>query len=99
MSGTDCLPPVIAHSDHGTIAASAAALPDGLRYWLGFVADAAEYVEQHPEAALTAADLASDYRKDYAPCWVSSPSTRTHPTAISAPRTPIRAVWPRLWRR
>lgn len=67
VSGSDCLPPVIAHSDHGTIAASAAALPDGLRYWLGFVADAAEYVEQHPEAALTAADLASDYRKDYAP--------------------------------
>lgn len=77
VSGTTALQPVIASSDHGTIAPDR--LPDGLRYWLGYAAEAAQYAEQHPEAAaphpakarrgiMPGVTLAKpDYSKDVAP--------------------------------
>lgn len=48
VSGTTALAPVIGYSENGTISAEGA-MPDGLRYWLGYAAEAAQYAEQHPE--------------------------------------------------
>lgn len=51
VSGSTYLSPVIAYAESGSIQADADRLPDGLKYWLGYVAEASAYVEQHPEAA------------------------------------------------
>lgn len=48
VSGSTALDPVIAYSAEGSIDADR--LPDGLRYWFGFVAQAAAYADAHPEA-------------------------------------------------
>ena len=84
VSGTTALDPVIASSDKGSIDFNSE-LPDGLRYWLGYAADAANYVEQHPEAAAPHPAKAPrrgimpgitlqkpDYTKDVAPMLVNS---------------------------
>lgn len=49
ISGTTALDPVIASSATGRI--DTEAMPDGLKYWLGYAAEAARYAEEHPEAA------------------------------------------------
>lgn len=66
ISGTDQMLPVIAYSDHGSIDVNAP-MPDGLKYWLGYAAEAVSYADMHPEAALTAAARQGDWQKDYAP--------------------------------
>ena len=84
VSGTTALDPVIAYSATGSIDADR--LPDGLSYWLGFVAEAAQYADQHPEAAaphpakaprrgiMPGVTLAKpDYSKDVAPLLENSP--------------------------
>ncbi len=65
ISGSDQMQPVMAYSEQGSISADPALLPDGLRYWLGFAAEAAAYIEQHPKAAIKA--KTSSYAKDYEP--------------------------------
>lgn len=65
ISGTDCMDPVMAYSDKGSISTDPALLPDGLRYWLGFAAEAAAYIEQNPKAAIKA--KAGSYSKNYEP--------------------------------
>ena len=80
VSGTTALEPVIAYSDTGFLDPDAANLPDGLRYWLGYAAEAAAYAEVHPEAVaphpakaqrrgiMPGIELAKpDYSKDVAP--------------------------------
>lgn len=50
VSGTTNLDPVIAYGETGSLDPDADNLPDGLRYWLGYAAEAAAYAEVHPEA-------------------------------------------------
>lgn len=84
VSGTTTLPEVIASSATGSI--NAEALPDGLRYWLEYAAEAAAYAEKHPEAvaphpAQAKKTLGSpelkltkvDYNQDIAPMLENSP--------------------------
>lgn len=70
VSGSTHLPPVLAYGENGTISADAAQMPDGLRYWLGYVEEASAYVEQHPEAA---ARPLPDFNQDVAPMLENSP--------------------------
>lgn len=58
VSGSDNMRPVLAYSDKGSLDVDNPNMPDGLRYWLGYAAEAAQYVEAHPEAAITPAMLA-----------------------------------------
>ncbi|MDO4210329.1 MAG: C10 family peptidase [Bacteroidales bacterium] len=86
VSGTTALDPVIAFSETGSLDPDAANLPDGLRYWLGYAAEAAAYAEVHPEAVAPHPAKAQrrgmtpghtlakvDYYKDIAPLLESSP--------------------------
>lgn len=50
VSGSTETNAVLGYSDHDTF--DAANIPDGLRYWLGFAAQAVQYVDEHPEAAV-----------------------------------------------
>ncbi|MBQ0057553.1 MAG: C10 family peptidase [Bacteroidales bacterium] len=63
ISGSDYLDPVIGYSETGSVGSD---MPDGLSYWLEFVANASNYIEEHPETAITAAQLA-DYGTDISP--------------------------------
>lgn len=86
VSGTTALEPVIGYSEQGTITPEGT-LPDGLRYWLGYAAEAAAYAEQHPEAVAPHPAKAArhgvtpgmnyakgiDYNKDIAPLLENSP--------------------------
>lgn len=65
ISGSDQMQPVMAYSDKGSISADPTLLPDGLRYWLGFAAEAAAYIDQHPKAGIKA--KAGSYAKNYEP--------------------------------
>lgn len=80
VSGTTNLDPVIAFSETGSIDTTGP-MPEGLSYWFSFAAEAADFIEQHPEAkaphpadarpyhrspGITYADNI-DYRKDITP--------------------------------
>lgn len=53
VSGSDKMRPVIGYSTTGTLPENTDALPDNLRSWFQWLNEAAEYLELHPEAALT----------------------------------------------
>lgn len=57
ISGSDLLRPVLGYSLQNTF--SDKNLPDNLQSWLTFLAEAAEYVEKHPEAAISEAETAT----------------------------------------
>ncbi len=63
VSGSDLMRPVVAYSAEATF--TTADMPANLSQWLEQLAAAAAYVEQHPEAAISTADLNS--LADYAP--------------------------------
>ena len=87
VSGTTALDPIIAFSENGSLDPEATDLPDGLRYWLGYAAEAAAYADEHPEAVaphpakaqrrgiMPGITLAQDidYNKDIAPLLEHSP--------------------------
>lgn len=60
LSKSDYLRPVLAYSDRHSLSLDDPNLPDGLRAWLEWVAEATETLEEYPEAALTAAQQATD---------------------------------------
>lgn len=84
VSGSTAMNPVIGYSDSGHIDTDA--MPDGLRYWLGFAAEAANYAELHPESAARVQELSNakrtkvpgahydaiDYTKDVKPLLANS---------------------------
>lgn len=57
VSGSDLLRPVLGYSLNNTF--SGQDLPDNLQSWLTFLSEAAEYVEKHPEAAISEAETAT----------------------------------------
>lgn len=60
LSKSDYLRPVLAYSDSHSLSLDDPNLPDGLRAWLEWVAQATETLEEYPEAALTTAQQAAD---------------------------------------
>lgn len=58
VSGSDMIREVIGYSTSASIPENAE-LPDNLRSWLQWISDATQYLELHPEAALTTAELQS----------------------------------------
>jgi hypothetical protein len=63
ISGSDRMRPVVAYSPSESF--SAATMPTQLRAWFALLSDATQYVEQHPEAAITTAQVNS--LADFAP--------------------------------
>ncbi|MBQ0058126.1 MAG: C10 family peptidase [Bacteroidales bacterium] len=60
VSASDLMRPVLAYSlDNGFVNDDEQPMPDNLRSWLRWVAQAAEYLEEHPECALTAEQMAA----------------------------------------
>ncbi len=57
VSGSDLLRPVLGYSLNNTF--SDQDLPDNLKSWLTFLSEATEYVETHPEAAISEAEIAA----------------------------------------
>lgn len=57
VSGSDKLRPVIGYSETGTI--DPENMPENLTHWLHWVEEATQYLEEHPECALTESQLSS----------------------------------------
>lgn len=57
ISGSDHLRPVLGYSLNNTF--SDKNLPDNLQSWLTYLSEATEYVEKHPEAAISEAETAT----------------------------------------
>lgn len=53
ISGSDLMRPVIGYSTSGLLPDDESQMPDNLRSWFQWLGETAEYLEQHPEAALT----------------------------------------------
>ena len=60
VSGSDYMRPVIGYNTTGTVS-SEEELPDNIQSWLDFIAEAAEFLELHPEYALTSAQKSATY--------------------------------------
>lgn len=54
VSGSDLMRPIIGYSTTGTLPESLDQMPDNMRSWFEWLEQASAYVEQHPEAALSA---------------------------------------------
>lgn len=65
VSGSDRLRPVLGYSATGTFVEET--LPDNLRWWMSYLAEAAAYVEEHPEAAVGTITRAAAERESIAP--------------------------------
>lgn len=61
VSGSDLMRPVIGYSTTGTLPENLEQLPDNMRSWFEWLGQAAAYIEQHPEAALSAQQLSQTF--------------------------------------
>ena len=61
VSGSDLMRPVVGYSNSHTLPPLSEQLPDNMRSWFQWLNEAYQYVEQHPEAALTAAQTAQQF--------------------------------------
>lgn len=64
VSGSDRLPEVIGYCDEGHLDPSAPSMPDNIRYWLEYAAQATILAEEGSDAITSSA---GNYGKDYAP--------------------------------